>query len=215
VTCACTGPDGAKFTVGAFMHEVGGIADEFYIPGYAPLHGNRGFIHLPGRAVLNSNDPQITLNCWYQRPAAPTLAFYKFGFLNSFVLTGRRYVRPALNTRVMGFLEGPNAGSGILRIRGSSGEMADPIDELVTLSTANRFVFATPLPRKVSMAVNPLTGLVTGSITTTDNILGVTKARVRSIQGLIFRTGIDSWLRGYTTGTTKNLFMEVVYNYGP
>jgi hypothetical protein len=39
VNFVCTGPDGAKFTVGSFMHEIEGFTDEFYIPGYAPqLH---------------------------------------------------------------------------------------------------------------------------------------------------------------------------------
>ena len=147
------------------------------------------------------------------RPTAPTQAFYNGGYLNTFALKGKRYLRPALNTRVMGFLDGTNPGSGELRIRGSFGEMASAINELVTLSTANKFVFATPLPRKLSMTVNPLTGLVTGSITTTDNILGVTKPRVRKLQGLIFREGPNVWMRGHATGITKNLYMEVVYTF--
>jgi|JI6StandDraft_1071083.scaffolds.fasta_scaffold01657_10 hypothetical protein len=214
VNFAGTGPDGFKFTVGTFMHEVSTSSTDFSIPGFSPLHGNKGFIHFPGTATLNtniSNDPQITANCWYQLPSATTKSFYRFGYLNTFELKGKRYVKPALNARVQGFLD--TSGSGQLRMRESPGEMADPLDELVTLSTANKFTFATPLPRKVSMSVNTTNGLVTGSITTTDTIEGVTKARVRKLQGLIFREGPNVWLRGHATGVTKNLFMEVVYNY--
>lgn len=213
VNFAGTGPDGSKFTVGSFIHEVGGSSTDFSIPAFSPLHGNKGFVHFPGRATLLtnvSNDPQISANCWYQRPAATTQSFYRYGYLNTFELKGKRYTKPALNARVQGFLD--TAGSGELRIRGSTGEMVDPINEPLSLSTANKFTFVSPLPRKLSMSVNTANGLVTGSITTTDTIEGVTKARVRKLQGLIFREGPNIWMRGHATGVTKNLYMEVVYN---
>ena len=213
VNFAGTGPDGFKFTVGSFIHEIGGSSTDFSIPAFSPLHGNKGFVHFPGRATLLtnvSNDPQISANCWYQRPAATTQPFYRHGYLNTFELKGKRYTKPALNARVQGFLD--TAGSGELRIRGSTGEMVDPINEPLSMSTANKITFANPLPRKLSMSVNPANGLVTGSITTTDTIGGVTKARVRKLQGLIFREGPNIWLRGHATGVTKNLYMEVVYN---
>lgn len=214
VTFAGTGPDGFKFTVASFIHEVAGSTTDFSIPVFSPLHGNKGFIHFHGSATLLtniSNDPQITANCWYQRPAAPTKSFYRHGYLNTFTLRGKRYSKPALNTRVQGLLH--PSGNGMLRIRESSGEMEDAIDELLTFSTANKFTFANPLPRKLSLNVNTANGLVTGSITTTDTIEGVTKSRVRQMQGLIFREGPNVWLRGHVSGFTKNLFMEVVYNY--
>jgi hypothetical protein len=81
------------------------------------------------------------------------------------------------------------------------------------MSTANKITFANPLPRKLSMSVNPANGLVTGSITTTDTIEGVTKPRVRKLQGIIYREGPNVWMRGHATGVTKNLFMEVVYTF--
>jgi hypothetical protein len=212
VNFAGTGPDGFKFTVGSFIHETSTSSTDFSIPAFSPLHGNKGFIHFPATATLVtnvSNDPQITANCWYQRPALTTKPFYRYGYLNTFEMKGKRYTKPAPNTRVQGFLD--TTGSGELRIRGSSGEMADPINEPLTLSTANKFIFASPLPLKLSMSVNPANGLVTGSITTTDTIEGVTKPRVRKIQGLIYREGSNVWMRGHATGITKNLFMEVVY----
>lgn len=214
VTFAGTGPDGSKFTVGSFIHEKSGSSTDFSIPGFSPLHGNKGFIHFYGDATLMtnvSNDPQIETDCWYQRPGVTTKPFYRNGYLNTFELRGKRYTKPAANARVQGFLD--SSGSGTLRIRESNGEMADPIDEVLSLSTANKFTFVTPLPRKLSLSVNPANGLVTGSITTTDTIEGVTKARVRKLQGLIFREGPNVWLRGHATGITKNLYMEVVYNY--
>lgn len=214
VTFVGTGPDGFKFTVGSFMHEVSNSSTDFYLPAFAPLHKSKGFIHFPGSATLLTNvlnDPQITANCWYQRPSAPTLPFYRFGYLNTFELKGKRYAKPALNQRAQGFLD--TTGNGELRIRGSMGEMVDPISEPLTMNTANKITFAVPLPRKLSLSVNTATGLVTGSITTTDNILGVTKPRVRRLQGLIFREGPNVWMRGHATGVTKNLFMEVVYTF--
>lgn len=214
VTFAATGPDGFKYTASSFIHEVEGSVTDFSIPVFSALHGNKGFIHFQGAATLMtnvSNDPQITANCWYQRPANVTKSFYRHGYLNTFTLRGKRFSKAAPNTRVQGFLN--TTGNGELRIREASGELAAPIDEPLTFSTANKFMFAAPLPRKLSLSVNPATGLVTGSITTTDTIEGVTKSRVRQLQGLIFREGPNVWLRGYATGVTKNLFMEVVYTY--
>jgi hypothetical protein len=214
VNFAGTGPDGSKFTVGSFIHEVGGSSTDFSIPAFSPLHGNKGFVHFPGRATLVtnvSNDPQISANCWYQRPAVTTQPFYRYGYLNTFELKGKRYTKPALNARAQGFLD--TTGNGELRIRGSTGEMVDPINEPLSLSTANKITFANPLPRKLSLSVNPANGLVTGSITTTDTIEGVTKARVRKLQGIIYREGPNVWMRGHATGVTKNLFMEVVYTF--
>lgn len=214
VNFAGTGPDGFKFTVGSFIHEIGGSSTDFSIPAFSPLHGNKGFVHFPGRATLLtnvSNDPQITANCWYQRPALTTQPFYRHGYLNTFELKGKRYTKPALNARAQGFLD--TTGNGELRIRGSTGEMVDPINEPLSMSTANKITFANPLPRKLSMSVNTANGLVTGSITTTDTIEGVTKARVRKLQGIIYREGPNVWMRGHATGVTKNLFMEVVYTF--
>lgn len=214
VNFAGVGPDGFKFTVGSFMHEVGGSSTDFSIPAFAALHANKGFIHFPGTATLMtnvSNDPQITANCWYQRPALTTQPFYRFGYLNTFELRGKRYTKPALNARAQGFLD--TTGNGELRIRGSSGEMVDSINESLSMSTANKIIFANPLPRKLSMSVNTANGLVTGSITTTDTIAGVTKARVRKLQGIIYREGPNVWMRGHVTGISKNLFMEVVYTF--
>lgn len=213
VTFAGRAPDGTRFTASTAMCEVAGSSDDFKLPAFTVLNSNKGYFYFSGNATLltsPSNDPEISADCSYLRPQSSTAVFYDSGMQESFTLKGRRYVKPALNNRVMNFLLGTNPGSGELRIRESFGEMAGSISELVNFNTANRFVFATPLPRKVSMSVNTRNGLVTGSITTTDTILGVTKARARSIQGLIFREGPNTWLRGYATGTTKNLYMEVV-----
>jgi hypothetical protein len=213
VACAGRAPDGLSFTASTAMCEVAGSTDDFKLPAFTLTSSNKGYFYFSGNATLltsPSNDPEISADCQYLRPQAPAAAFHPTGYGGSFTLKGRRYVKPALNSRVMNFLLGTNPGSGELRIRDSFGEMAGPISELVNFNTANKFVFATPLPRKVSLNVNTTNGLVTGSITTTDTILGVTKARARSLQGLIFREGPNTWLRGYAAGVTKNLYMEVV-----
>ncbi len=208
-----TGPDGSKFTTGTFIHESGNNTD-FILPAYSALHGNKGFIHWPGSATLltnTSNDPELSVECDYAGPPIPAFSGYGGSYVGNFILKGKRYVKPVLNARVQGFLN--NSGSGILRIREDYNEMDNPISEALTLTTANKFIFATPLPRKVSLSVNTANGLVTGSITTTDTIAGVTKARVRKLQGIIFREGPNVWLRGHATGFTKNLYMEVVYSF--
>lgn len=126
-------------------------------------------------------------------------------------MEGLPYVKPAVGARVVNLLTG-TAGLGIFTIYDSSGEIASTIQEGFNLSTANKCTFISPL-RKPSLTINTTTGIVTGSITTTDTILGVTKPRVRKLVGLVFSDQYTpglSYLVGHATGVTKNLMFEVV-----
>ncbi len=209
---AFTGPDGLKFTASAALHEVGNNTQIFALPLYAILHANKGFYHAYGVATLDTTqamDHLIDLDGRYLRPANPKSVSYQFGFSNSFDLRGRKYVKPGLNNRVLGFLN--DNGAGTLRVPDLQDELTTAIHENLTLSTANKFTFSNPTPLKLSLTVNSANGLVSGSLTTTDNILGITKARPRKLQGLIFRdiNGITC-LRGHVTGVQENLYMDVI-----
>lgn len=215
VTMVGVAYDGTKVTASSAICQRSGRPDESYAPAFVPAYGNKGcivydnYIETASSAALH----RFSCNMDILRPAptSPTSVFYPTGIQGGDSLEGLPYVKPAVGARVLNFLTGAG-GLGILTIHDSSGELASPIQEGFNLSTANKCTFISPL-RKPSLTINTTSGIVTGSITTTDTILGVTKPRVRKLVGLVisdpYTPGL-SYLVGHATGVTKNLMFEVV-----
>ncbi len=207
--------DGTRVTGSSAICQQIGRPNESYAPAFVPAYGNKGcvvfdnYIETATSAALH----RFSCNMDIIRPAAtsPATVFYPTGIQGGDELVGLPYVKPAVGSRILNLLMGTN-GLGVLTIHDSAGELASPIQEGFTLSTANRCSFISPL-RKPSLTINTTTGIVTGSIITTDTILGVTKPRVRKLVGLVvsdqYTPGL-SYLVGHATGVTKNLMFEVV-----
>jgi hypothetical protein len=215
VTMVGVAYDGTKVTGSSAICQQIGRPNESYAPAFVPAYGNKGCIVYDNYIETASSAALHRFSCYMDilrpAPTSPTTVFYPTGIQGEDSMEGLPYVRPAVGARILNLLTG-TGGLGILTLHDSSGELASPIQEGFNLSTANKCTFISPL-RKPSLTINTTTGIVTGSITTTDTILGVTKPRVRKLVGLVISdqsTPGLSYLVGHATGVTKNLMFEVV-----
>lgn len=206
--------DGTKVTGASALCLKYNGTDEYEAPAFVLLHGNKGCIAFDSYMEVSNNPARHYCSVYvdFIRPAATsaTVTFLPGGLYGAEYMDGIPYVKPAIGARVLNFLT-PNNGLGTLTMFNSSGELAATVQEGLTLSTANKTTFISTV-RKPTLTINTSTGIVTGSITTTDTILGVTKPRVRSLVGLVFNDAYtvgSSYLTGYATGVTKNLMFEV------
>ncbi len=205
--------DGTKVTAASALC-LSNTPNEYEAPGYILLHANKGSAMFYGYFQDNSgatpDNCNVDLEAIRPAPTSSTTTFYPNGFYSSESMDGIPYVKPAPGSRALNFLTSTN-GQGTLTIYDSTGELAAPIQEGITFSTTNRFSFV-PSVRKPTLSINPSTGIVTGSITTTDTILGITKTRVRKLTGIIFNdinTPATVYLTGQVSGVTKNIMFEV------
>lgn len=189
-------------------------ADEYEAPAYILLHAKKGSAQFYGYfndySGTTPDECSVEVDSIRPAPASPTTTFYPSGHYSSEFMEGIPYVKPAPGSRALNFLTSTN-GQGTLTIHDSTGELAAPIQEGITFSTTNRFSFV-PSVRKPTLSINPSTGIVTGSISTTDTILGITKTRVRKLSGIIFNdsnTPATVYLTGQVSGVTKNIMFEV------
>jgi hypothetical protein len=209
VAVAGVAMDGTTLTFSSALMEQRS-SSEFLVLAYLSLHKGKGSFTLDATAYTGATDAEdfVEASTDYLRPAAPTSTLLPAGITLDEYMVGYAYPKPTLNTRALGFLN--PGGFGQLVIYEAGGEMANRITENVTLSTANKFTFAS-LVKKPSLKLNPATGLVTGSITTTDTIQGVTKARARTIRGILFKDDNgDTHIYGHATGITTPLMMAVL-----
>ncbi len=205
--------DGTKVTAASALC-LSNTPNEYEAPGYILLHASKGSAMFYGYFQDNSgatpDNCNVDLEAIRPAPTSSTTTFYPTGFYSSESMDGIPYVKPAPGSRALNFLTSTN-GQGTLTIYDSTGELAAPIQEGITFSTTNRFSFV-PSVRKPTLSINPSTGIVTGSITTTDTILGITKTRVRKLTGIIFNdinTPATVYLTGQVSGVTKNIMFEV------
>jgi hypothetical protein len=205
--------DGARVTAASALC-LTNDADEYEAPAYTLLHANKGSAQFYGyfSDYSGTTPDECSVEVDSIRPAATsaTATFYPSGHYSSDFMEGIPYVKPAAASRVLNFLNA-SSGQGTLSLYDSTGEMATTVQEGLTLSTANKVSFISAV-RKPTLTVNTTTGIVTGSITTTDTILGVTKPRVRKLTGLIFNdinTPSTVYLTGQASGVTKNLMFDV------
>lgn len=201
--------DGTMVTAGSALMKRDS-SNEFTFPAYLSLHKGKGSFTVDG-FISNGATPAEDLaevSTDYIRPAAPGAAFLPAGVMFDEYLVGHVYTKPAPNSRALGFLN--PGGFGQFAVYEAAGEMASRVLENVTFSTANKFVFASTT-RKPVLTLNTATGLVTGSITTTDTILGATKSRVRTVRGILFLDDNgEPHIYGHATGVTTPLMIAVL-----
>jgi hypothetical protein len=207
--------DGTKVTAASALGLQLDGTDEYEAPAFVLLHGNKGCVALDSYIEVSStpatNYCGIYADFIRPAPSSPSVTFYPGGMIDAEYMDGVPYVKPATGSRVLNFLN-TSDGLGTLTLYGATGEMAAPIQEGFALSTSNKATFISAL-KKPSLTINPATGIVTGSITTTDTILGVTKPRVRKLTGLIFTDAYTPgtvYLTGHASGVTKNVMFDVV-----
>ncbi len=209
VSVTGTAADGTRFTAASFLHEVAGSTHSFYIPAFSLLHANKGQIYAP--ITLSQSTPgehEMVTNAYYFRPQRTTSVFYPNGFYDAMGLIGQIYIKPLPGARALGFLN--PSGGGTLILNQVGGELNANVSLGLNLAATGRATFASPGTFRPTLTLNPATGLVTGSITTTDTIAGVTKARARSLLGILFRTGGSASLTGFATGTTATTYFGVL-----
>lgn len=206
--------DGTKVTGGSALGLQLGGTDEYEAPAFILLHGNKGCAGFDSYMEVSStpatNYCSVYVDFIRPAPTSSAATLYTSGVRDAEFMDGVPYLKPATGSRVLNFLTAAS-GLGTLTLHASTGELAAPVQEGFTLSTANKTTFISAA-RKPTLTVNTSTGIVTGSITTTDTILGVTKPRVRKLTGLIFTdayTPGQVYLTGHASGVTKNVMLEV------
>lgn len=194
-------PDGVKATFSGPETTLSGAYSS--LPMCVPLHGGKGYMYQKLKfAELGQVDRMASDgNLAYVRPAAPNATFYKNGINSSGSVTGGTVVKPALNQRAMGFLDG-TAGDGKLQIASVMGEISTVMEGL-NFSTGNKFIFKTPAMRKPVLTVNKLTGQVTGSIYEP-------AGKKRTLIGALYKYNNQVYLRGQVTGTSQYASFEVI-----
>ncbi|SKA95135.1 hypothetical protein SAMN02745166_02285 [Prosthecobacter debontii] len=200
VTVTGIAPDGTPISFGSYLTEYSG--GRYYILGYRSLLKGKATCVIA--AVVHETGALDRLHdgiCIYRRaaPTTPGTTFYPAGFTTSFYIEGGTYTKPTAGQRALGFLN--PTGTGLMTITNSGGELAGDVMEALTLDIKNKFVFGS-LVNKPSLKLNPATGLVTGAIT-------IPPAKKRAIKGVLTLENFVPKLRGYVTGSTRNVAMKV------
>lgn len=194
-------PDGTPITFSGALCEHPD-PNTYYVIGYRALNGGKaGFVLA---ALLKETGGDDRLNdgggIYLRAPnPAPGAAFYPAGFIQNFSLEGGTYRKPAVNAFALGFLD--PTGLGQMTLTNSGGELPGNVVESLTLDTKGKFIF-TSAANKPALKLNTATGLVTGSIT-------VPSGKKRVIKGVLTNDNFVPVLRGYATGTTRNVAMKV------
>lgn len=155
-------PDGTSFTFSSALHK---STDPTYFsaPIYVPMHSKKGGLVIEGYFHEEGVSDFIGGAVTYQRPPAPGATFYPQGLISTLSLAGHTYTPPASGSRAMNFLNA-NDGLGSISFYNENGELPNgSFSELLTLTPANKFIFATAA-RKSALKLNVKTGVVTGSI---------------------------------------------------
>lgn len=205
VAAAAVLPDGTKMTVGSWLCERD--ASSCSLPIYRSLYKHQGYFMCTllvtegGQVDVVSADGSATSR--YLRPENPGALFMPAGlsWLNSLTVTGATYTPPAANTRALGFLNDME-GAGKLSLPLVNGELDPAITENLTFSTSNTFRFVSAA-RKPVLKLNKATGLVTGCVLDDGGLK-------RKLTGILFLDGMTPKLHGHASGTTKNVFFEVI-----
>lgn len=197
VTGVGNAPDGTPITFSSAIYKRT-VDDHAHIPAFRSLHGGKAVFVLRG-ALHEDGTPDLLeggLGYYLRLPDVPPAGYYPNGINCSFAFTGSTYLKPAANTRAMGFLNGSNGDATQLVIN-SGGELQNSLVDQVNLSLKNKFTFASAAHKPV-LKLNVATGRVTGSITEPGG-------KKRSIQAVLTLNNGTPTIRGYTTGSTRTL----------
>ncbi|MCX6857047.1 MAG: hypothetical protein NTV80_19320 [Verrucomicrobia bacterium] len=202
--------DGTPITLSSALCDVF-ETDEFSAPGFLAVQSGKGSFTFDGYGIqgMTDADDDFRTDTFYHKDAVPSAVYLPSQIDFNEYMTGHLWVKPALNTRPYNFMD-PN-GAGQLTFFETPGEIASRIYESVTFSTAGKFTFGVSA-RKPALTFSATTGLVTGSIVTTDTILGITKARTRTIRGIIIKDYYGgAYLFGHATGTTSPVMVQITF----
>ncbi len=205
VVAAAVLPDGTKMTAGSWLCEKD--ASSCTVPLFSSLYKHKGFflcnLLITENGQVNAISVDGSATSRYLRPENPGALFMPAGlsWISSLTITGATYTPPAANTRALGFLTGTD-GAGKLSLPLVNGELDPAILENLTFSTSNTFGFASTA-RKPMLKLNKATGLVTGSVIDDGGLK-------RKLTGILFLDGMTPKLHGHASGTTKNVFFEVI-----
>ena len=208
VTAAGVTGDGTAITLSTALCDVF-ETDEFSMPAFQSVQKGIGSFTFDGYATQGSTDAddEVGVDSYYYRAAVPNAVYLPSQIDFNEYMTGHLWVKPALNTRPYNFMN-PN-GTGQLTLYETPGEIAIRNIENLTFTTAGKFTFGVS-PQKPTLTMSATTGLVTGSITTTDMVLNVTKPRTRTIRGLIFKDYYGNpYLFGHAPGSTAPVMVQV------
>lgn len=203
VTAAVTAPDGTKIALSTAIYATYGSPT---IIGYTSLSGGLGGFSLVGYLTGNGASNKFNGAAAYRRPPAkPGALLYPAGMNVRLEFEGQIYGKPAPKSRAHDYLDATE-GVADLRITATPGELGANLTESVTLSEANRFTYLQPtVTVKPTLTLNPTTGLVTGAMT----FPGAGQKK-RAIQGILYRLNNVFYVKGFVTGPTQSLRMEIV-----
>lgn len=200
VTGAGRASDGTPITFSSVLCETI-LANRYYIIAYRSLLKGKAAFILAGFIFETGADDRISAGAGlYVRAPSPTSTFYPTGILHGFDFIGSTYRKPATNNRALAFLN--PSGDGTFKVTDSGGELTGgDLVEPLNLSPTNKFTFTSPTNKPV-LKLNLATGFVTGSIT-------IAPEKKRTLIGVLTRENTTPLIRGYSTGTTTNLSLEV------
>jgi len=193
-------PDGVSVPFSTVINTITpGVEYRAYI--FKSLSVGKGFLTASIRFTEAGDLDTLSGHVDYIRPSPkPGVIFYVGGYGGTALINGKTYPKPTAGQRVLGFLNGSN-GNGTLILADENGELGGDVNEVLNLTTSNKFSF-TSASRKPVLTLNPATGLVTGSII-------APPLKKRTLKGVIYRNGGTILLEGYVTGSAKNLYMRV------
>jgi uncharacterized delta-60 repeat protein len=135
------------------------------VPVYVPLYAGRGSL-FGWLTVTNGDVTDVSGTLWWIKPGTVGGLFYPAGFSNEVATLGSRYIAPARGTPVLTL----NNGVVIL----TSGNLAEPLTNSITLGGDNRIVG----DNQLTLTISPVKGTVSGSFV--DPLL----ARKRIVKGI-------------------------------
>ncbi|MES2739282.1 MAG: hypothetical protein V4672_23415 [Verrucomicrobiota bacterium] len=193
--------DGTRFTFSSALQQTVQPDAAYHFPVYASLFQGRGSFAMNSYLLEKPAGDELLGYSLHIRPAPTSgpLTFFPAGLTTSCETHGTSYTKPLPGARALDFLA-PTYG-GELKINNLNGELPGDIEEDVTLTDKNKFVFASPVYKPV-LTLNPATGLLTGSVTA--------NGKKRVINAVLTKVLGVPTLGGHLIGTTTTLAIEVV-----
>ncbi len=149
--------DGTSFSSSGYVKSDGSLAV------FAPL-GYKTAGTLVGTIIFQDvpGESDCAGNLTWVKPAQTTVQRYQAGFSATPPLVGGRYVAPALGENAIDFDQQPITGGGFGAV---NGDLLSPITDQISISTASVVRETSSPTDKLTIKINPATGLVTGSFT--------------------------------------------------
>jgi hypothetical protein len=149
--------DGTAFTSSGFVKSDGSLALFTTLP-YKKAGTLLGTILFQDSSEESDCEGVLT----WTKPAQPTAQRYQAGFSTLPTLVGGRYVAPAKGENALDFGQQPMTGVGFGAVLG---DLLSPIADQISISTASAVRETSTPTDKLTVKINPATGLITGSFT--------------------------------------------------